>query len=122
MYYTQDHEWIDFLGLSALTGILTTKLSNMDKVEQAAFCPVPVPLEQGAVIAEFRSASATVTVYTPVTGRVVAINPRLLNNPSLLLNGEKHSIWIAKISPAAPYERKGLLPAQQYKQHFATKA
>lgn len=114
MYYTEDHEWIDYLGVSALVGIHRTKLSGINKIQQTTFCPVPATLSKGDVIATLYSETGKIEVYMPVDGRVVAINPKLLNNPSLILDGAQHSMWIAKISPNAPYVREGLLPEHQY--------
>ncbi len=114
MYYTKDHEWIDYLGVSALIGIHKNKLSGINKIVHADFCRIPSVLTQGAVIAEFHSERGILPVYMPVSGSLIAINPKLLNNPSLIFNEAPHSIWVAKISPAAPYLRAGLLQPQQY--------
>lgn len=121
MHYTEDHEWIDFLGVSALVGIHKNKLSGINTILQATFCQVPAALGKGETIAEFQSGKGHFAVRMPVDGSVIAINPKLLNNPSLIINGDLHSIWIAKISPAAPYSRAGLLQEFQY-QVFADKA
>lgn len=114
MYYTKDHEWIDYLGVSALIGIHKNKLSGINEVLQATFCRIPSELARGEIIAEFHSERSLLQVYMPVSGSLIAINPKLLNNPSLIFNEALHSIWIAKISPAFPSLREGLLRQQQY--------
>ena len=114
MYYTKDHEWIDYLGVSALIGIHKNKLSGIRRALHADFCPIPSVLPQGAVIAEFHSERGSIQVHMPVNGSVIAINPKLLNNPSLIVHEALHSMWIAKISPAAPYLSAGLLRPHQY--------
>ena len=115
MYYTNENEWIDYLGHTALVGICKIKLSGTKDIQSAAFCDVASSAERGAVIATFYSGTNSFEVRMPVDGKIVGFNPRLLNNPSLVLSKDQKSIWIVKISPNAPYKRDGLLQEHQYK-------
>lgn len=114
MYYTNEHEWIDFLGLTALVGVCKIKLSGT-VIQSATFCDVLSPVERGGVIATFHSDQGSFEVYMPVDGKIVGFNPKLLNNPSLVLSKDQESLWIVKISPNAPYKREELLQEHQYK-------
>lgn len=115
MYYTSEHEWIEYSGHNALVGVCKAKLSVANGIQSAVFCPVLSNMERGAVVATFYYERSSFEVYMPVDGKVSDINKKLLENPSLLLNGEFESTWILKINPNAPYKRDGLLQEQQYK-------
>ncbi len=115
MYYTSEHEWIEYCGHNALVGICKSKLSGANEIQSAAFCHVLSNLERGKVVATFYYGRSSFEVYMPVDGKVTDINKKLLENPSLLLNDEGESTWILKISPNAPYKRDGLLQAHQHK-------
>lgn len=115
MYYTNEHEWIDYLGYTALVGICKAKLSGAKEIQNAIFCDLMANVGKGDLIATFRSAQCSFEVYMPVDGRVISFNPKLLNNPSLILSNDQRSMWVAKISPNAPYKRDGLLQEYQYK-------
>lgn len=115
MYYTTEHEWIEYSGHNALVGICKAKLSGANQIRSVAFCHDRSNLERGAVIATFYYGRSSFEVYMPVDGKVTDINEKLLDNPSLLLNDEAESTWILKIIPNAPYKREGLLQAHQYK-------
>ncbi|WP_118951921.1 glycine cleavage system protein H [Taibaiella helva] len=114
MYYTAENEWIEYNGHNAFVGICKIKLSGTNGIQGATFCDVLSNLERGAVIATFYHNRSAVEVYMPVDGKIIDVNKKLLDNPSLILNGAPESTWIVKISPNAPYKREGLLQLHQY--------
>jgi glycine cleavage system H protein len=115
MYYTKEHEWIEYNGYNAFVGICKAKLSGPNEIHSAAFCNVLSNLERGAVVATFYYERSSFNIYMPVDGKVIDINRKLLEKPSLLLNDEAERTWILKIIPAAPYKRDDLLQLHQYK-------
>ncbi|WP_288878919.1 glycine cleavage system protein H [Pedobacter panaciterrae] len=115
MYYTAENEWIEYNGHNAFVGICKIKLSGTNGIQNVTFCDVLSSLEQGAVIAIFHYSRSSVEVYMPVDGKIVEVNKKLLDNPSLIARSDLESTWIVKISPNAPYKREGLLQLHQYK-------
>lgn len=114
MYYTSEHEWIDYRGYTALVGICKNKLSAIKDVERAIFCDALRHVDRGTVIATFYDERKSIEVCMPVDGKILGFNHKLIENPSMILGGGMESIWIAKISPNAPYQREGLLQGYQY--------
>jgi glycine cleavage system H protein len=116
LYYTSDHEWISFQGSVAYAGVCPFKLKGIMKIDRLTFEGDAGMKKKGEVIATIYYDDYTIKVCMPVDGKVINLNDKLLSGEhSLLLQSPDQLGWIARISPAQPYERKGLLHSEQYK-------
>lgn len=122
LYYTKDHEWVDFQGTLAYTGVCSFKLLGFKEVHQITF---NLPLgfkKQGDVIATVKYSDYEIEAHMPVDGKVLMVNKKLLSgDKNILLQHPENSGWIAMILPSEPYERKGLLLLQQYEKNSRSK-
>lgn len=115
LYYTKDHEWVDFQGTVAYTGVCHFKLLGFKGIHNVKFKGVPGFKKQGEVIAIIKYNDYQIEAHMPVDGKVVAINETFFaSNPVLLLQHAENAGWIALIAPSQPYERKDLLLPKQY--------
>ena len=115
LYYTGDHEWIDFEGSIAYVGVCSFKLKGIKHIDQLVFCAVNGFNQQGATIATIKYDDYLIHVKMPVSGKVTNINEELLKNQSIdLLENAETTAWIAMIIPSRPYERVNLLSPYQY--------
>lgn len=116
LYYTSDHEWINFQGSVAYVGICPFKLKGITKIERLQFGEGGGLKKKGEVIATLYYSNYSIPVCMPVDGKVMGLNDVLLSGePDVLLQSPDHFGWVARISPTQPYERKGLLHSEQYK-------
>jgi len=65
------------------------------------FAPVGGVLRKGEPLAKLAVGDHCLTIGAPTTGRVVAINERLSDNPSLLHLDPYRRGWLAAVVPAA---------------------
>ncbi|MDP4262008.1 MAG: hypothetical protein Q8941_05700 [Bacteroidota bacterium] len=115
LYYTNDHEWIDFQGTVAFVGVCSFKLLGFKEIHQVTFNEPSGFKKRGDVIATILYNDYQVEAHMPVDGKVVQVNDTLLpGNSNNLLRYAESSGWIAKIVPSQPYERKDLLLPKQY--------
>lgn len=115
LYYTKDHEWIEFQGSVAYVGICSFKLTGFREVQQIIFNIRSGFKKQGEVIAIIKNKDYQIEAHMPVDGKIVQPNDILLSaNPNTLLQHAENSGWIALIVPSQPYERKDLLLLKQY--------
>lgn len=115
LYYTKDHEWIDFQGTIAYVGICGFKLLGFKEIQQLTFNEPAGFKKQGEVLATIRYNDYQIEAHMPVDGKVLAINDSLgSGNGNMLIAQPEGSGWIAKIIPAQPYERKDLLMPKEY--------
>jgi len=115
LYYTNDHEWIDFQGTVAYVGICLFKLTGFKQVQKVVFEKSSGFKRKGDLIATIKYKDYNIQVHMPVDGRVVQMNDIIqTENPGLLLEYPESSGWIALIVPTQPYERKNLWSQKQY--------
>lgn len=115
LYFTDDHEWIDFQGSVAYAGICPFKLKGIKSIERIEFAETTVIYQAGVVIGSLYYADYKIDIHIPVTGRILYFNEHLTNgNSAILLQHPENSGWFALLVPASPYDRKGLIISQQY--------
>jgi glycine cleavage system H protein len=122
LYYTTDHEWIDFQGSVAYTGVCHFKLLGFKEIQQLSLTDSLGFMKQGDIIATIKYNDYQVEARMPVDGKLVQVNELLIpGNYNALLKYAESSAWLAKIAPSQPYERKGLLLPKQYQMNGKSK-
>ncbi len=115
LYYTKDHEWIDYQGAVAYIGVCGFKLAGFKEIQQIGFREPSGFKKRGTVIATIKYNDYEIEAHMPVDGKIVRINETLSGNRNLLLQQPENNGWIALIAPSLPYERKDLLLPKQYR-------
>ena len=122
LYYTSDHEWINFQGSIAYTGVCSFKLLGFKEIQQLNFAGSPGFMKQGELIATIKYNDYQIEARMPVDGNLVELNETLMRgNLNTLLKYPESTGWIARIAPSEPYERKGLLLPKQYQMNGKSK-
>lgn len=115
LYYTHEHEWIDFQGTVAYVGVCAFKLTGFREIHQLSFPEPSGFMKKGEIIATIAYSDYQVEVRMPVDGKLQQVNEELITgNKNTLLQQSEGSSWIALICPSLPYERKGLLLPKEY--------
>jgi glycine cleavage system H protein len=115
LYYTNDHEWIDFQGSVAYIGICPFKLAGVKKIERIELSGESYSKKCGEVIASIFYGDYKTDVHMPVDGNVISFNEAILSGDQnrVLLEPET-SGYIALIVPACPENRQGLIMSSKY--------
>jgi len=122
LYYTHDHEWIDFQGSVAYVGVCHFKLLGFKEVHQITFFDLLEFKKKGEVIATIRYNDYQIEAHMPVDGKVIQVNDALTpENSSLLLQQTETNGWIALIVPSQPNDRKELLLPREYQSNGKNK-
>ena len=122
LYYTHDHEWVDFQGTVAYTGVCLFKLLGFKEIHQIRFRETSGFCKKGDVVAIIKYNDYLVEAHMPVDGKIIQVNEVLHSgNPNLLLQHAENTGWIALIVPSQPYERGGLLLPKQYQMNGKSK-
>jgi glycine cleavage system H protein len=115
LYFTNDHEWIDFQGSVAYVGISHFKLSGIKQIQQIVFVENPDLIKQGDVIASIQCGDYRILVHMPVAGKIISINDLLLTGEkNILLQQPENNGWIVLMVPDGTQERKELLSLEEY--------
>ena len=110
--YTKNDEWIRADGTVGVTDYAQDQLSDVVFVEIVVSEGDEVA--QGDIIATIESVKAAADVYAPASGKVVAVNEELADNPELVNEDPYGKAWLIKLDIADPAELDGLMDAAAY--------
>ena len=113
--YTRDDFWARVEGKLATVGIADFRQKTNGDVTALETAAPRAEAKQGQELGIIETIKATVGILSPVTGKVVQVNPRLAANPFLINDDPYSSGWIYRIEMTDPEgDRAGLLDAAAY--------
>lgn len=116
--YTKDHEWLKIEGGKATVGITDHAQSALGDIVYVDLPKVGKELKAGDTFGVVESIKAVSDLYSPATGKVVAVNSALADDPAQV-NREPHSgAWMIQMEIAG--EPAGLMDAAAYTAYVAT--
>lgn len=117
LYYTKSDEWLkveDDIGTVGITDYAQDQLGDivyLEKIKKGK------KLKQGETLTTIESVKAVSDVNTPVTGEVIEVNEKVIEDASII-NKEPYSEgWIAKINIDNKDELKNLMDDQEYSEY-----
>ncbi|MEX1063173.1 MAG: glycine cleavage system protein GcvH [Balneolaceae bacterium] len=114
--YTQEHEWIRDNGDGTATiGITDFAQGELGDIVFVELEETGFTFEKNDVFGTVEAVKTVSDLFAPVSGKIVAINPDLEEDPELV-NGDPYgSGWLVKISLAEPGQLDDLLSVSDYK-------
>ena len=119
--YTRTHEWIAVEGKTATVGITDFAQAQLGDV---VFLELPSPGRKLAARETFgviESVKAASDLYSPVAGRIVAVNDKLSGKPELVNSDPYGDGWILKVELAGDLPGD-LLDEAEYKRVTETES
>jgi len=117
LYYTKSDEWLkveDDIGTVGITDYAQDQLGDivyLEKIKKGK------KLKQGEALTTIESIKAVSDVNTPVTGEVIEVNEKVIEDASII-NKEPYSEgWIAKINIDNKDELKNLMNDKEYSEY-----
>lgn len=114
LLYTETDEWVRVEGSRVRVGITDYAQKQLKDVVGVDLPKVGQEVNEGMDLAVLESVKATAEVYSPVTGKVVEVNERLLDEPELINKEPYDGGWIAVIEPAGPLDKSKFLDHRAY--------
>lgn len=112
--YTQDHEWAMAEGSTIKVGISNYAQGQLGDIVFVEMPNIDDEFERGDEFGTLESVKAVSELYIlPISGRIVAINEDLSDEPGLL-NQEPYGNWIIEVEPADLGEMAELLSSSAY--------
>jgi glycine cleavage system H protein len=108
LYYAKSDEWLkveDGIGTVGITDYAQDQLGDivyLEKIEKAK------KLKQGEVLTTIESVKAVSDVKTPVTGEIIEVNVKVIEDASIINKDPYVEGWIAKIKIENKDELKNL--------------
>jgi glycine cleavage system H protein len=117
--YTKTHEWVELCGSIGTVGITDFSAKYLGEVLWAGILPGR-KAKCGDGLGDIESIRRVVTMFSPVSGTVIEVNPKLREHPELINSAPETDGWIAKLRLSDPPSTSDLLDATSYNQ-FAKK-
>ena len=113
--YVASHEWIRDEG----NGVVTVGITDFaqEQLGDVVFVELPeegAEVEIEADIAVVESVKAASDIYAPISGKIVAINEALLDEPEKVNEDPYGDAWFFRIEPTNAAELDALLSADDY--------
>lgn len=106
-----------------LVGLTAHAIERLGRLTQLQLSAAPgQQLPAGGLFGSLESDKTVIDLYTPVGGRVLAINEVLLRTPGLLQEDSYQDGWLLRLEPGESGEFSGLLDASAYSLLLKTRA
>jgi len=119
--YSKNHEWLKTDGNLATIGISHYAQDQLGDVVYVELPAVGKELKAGEEFGVVESVKSVSSLYSPVSGKVVEINPSLGDSPQLVNEDPYAKGWLLKLEMINPSEAQSLLSAADYKKITETK-
>ena len=113
LLYSESHEWVKVDGNVAIIGVSDFAQSEMGDITYVDMPDVDDEFNAGDDFGALESVKTTSELITPVSGKVVARNEALEDQPELI-NEDAYGAWIIKIEMSDRGELDALLNAAAY--------
>ena len=113
--YSREHEWISTDGAIGITDYAQNSLGDIVYVDAPK---VGDTVTAKAAFGSVESVKAVSDLYSPVSGKVTAVNEELKTAPDKI-NQDPHGTWIIKVELSNPAELASLLDAAAYEAFIA---
>lgn len=118
LLYSNDHEWVKVEGEEAYIGITDYAQEHLGDIVYVELPEVDDELAKEDSFSAVESVKAAADVYLPVSGKVVAVNEALEDDPALL-NVDPYENWIIKIALTDKSELEELMSSEDYEKFLA---
>jgi len=120
--YAKTDEWVKVEENVATIGISDFAQSQLsDLVYFGTKIDQDQMVKKGDVIAELESVKSANEIYTPVSGKVIAINQSISSTPEVLNSDPYEEGWMFKIEISEPAELDDLMDSEAYQSYCDTR-
>ncbi len=114
--YTKTHEWVKIEGDKAKVGISYYAQEQLNDIVYVELPEVGSEFKKGEEFGVVESVKSSSDVYMPLSGKVIATNDAVVDQPELL-NEDPYKNWLIEIEVINPAEADELMDVEAYKKH-----
>ncbi|EAC4166998.1 glycine cleavage system protein GcvH [Listeria monocytogenes] len=114
LLYTEEHEWVKADDGSYVIGITDFAQDQLGDIVFVELPEVGDTVTKGDSIGSIESVKTVSDFYAPVTGKVVAVNETLEDEPELINSNPYDTGWILKLEEVEGADVKALLSSDDY--------
>jgi glycine cleavage system H protein len=117
--YHSEHDWARVEGDEATLGITWFAQDALGDLVHYEPPAEGAEVEQGVTYGEVESVKAVSDVISPLTGTIVAVNAKVVEQPETVNEDPYGEGWLVRIKLSAPAEADDLMDAEAYKSFVA---
>ncbi|MBC1370428.1 glycine cleavage system protein GcvH [Listeria welshimeri] len=114
LLYTEEHEWVKADDGSYIIGITDFAQDQLGDIVFVELPEVGDTVTKGDSIGSIESVKTVSDFYAPVTGKVVAVNETLEDEPELINSNPYDTGWILKLTEVEEADVTALLSSDEY--------
>ncbi len=113
--FTNDHEWVEINGEIATIGISDYAQGELGDIVFIEFPDLNTEFKKGESIGTIEAVKTVADIYMPLSGKIVALNDILNDNPSMVNNSPYNEGWMLKLQIINTDEVSELMNTEKYK-------
>ena|SRR3989338_8709191 len=117
--FTKSHEWLEVKERTGTVGVTQYAQKELGEIVYVQLPKVGQIVKAGQEIAVLESTKAAADVYSPVSGKIVAVNEKVLAEPGLVNRAPESSGWLFQVDVSHGKEVDALLSKTEY-QHLTS--
>jgi len=112
--YTRDHEWTRIEGNIAEVGITDHAQKELGDIVFVELPDIEDEIDAGDEFGSIESVKAVNSLFMPMSGRIIAVNTELKDNPELINEECYDDGWIIRVDLSNRDESSELLSSEDY--------
>lgn len=120
--YTKDHEWVDGTSGVCTVGVTAYAVDQLGDIVHVELPQVGDSFNAGASFGTIESTKTVSDLYMPLSGKVVDVNKKVLDQPESLQGDAYSDGWLIKVEVASGSSVAGLMDAKAYEAFVAEHA
>lgn len=116
-YYLKEHEWVHINGNKAKIGISDYAQQKLGDITFVELPDIGKELKQFDFLSGIESVKAASDIYSPISGKIIAVNNELEDAPELVNQSPYEKGWIAEIEIVDSSETDNIMDAAAYKKY-----
>ena len=114
LQYTKDHEWAKIENGVATIGITDFAQGELGDIVFVELPEVGKSFNAGDTFGTIETVKTVTDLFSPISGKIVAINEGLDNDPGKVNSDPYGDGWLVKIRLSDPDEKDGLMSSIAY--------
>tara|TARA_B100001996_G_scaffold266975_1_gene208574 strand:- start:1068 stop:1442 length:375 start_codon:yes stop_codon:yes gene_type:complete len=114
--YTKDHEWINIDGDYAVVGITNFAQKELGDIVFVEIESLEQEIKTGEVFGSVEAVKTVSDLFMPMSGKIVDINQKIVENPELVNSDPYGEGWMIKIQISDSNEVESLLDFKSYEE------
>ena len=114
--YTKDHEWISIDGDYAFVGITNFAQKELGDIVFVEIESLNQEIKSGEVFGSVEAVKTVSDLFMPMTGEIIEINQKIIDNPELVNSDPYGEGWMVKIKILDSNEVENLLDLKSYEE------